>query len=103
ERLQRRRFDLDEAARVEEAPDGGDDPGARDEDLAHLLVGDEVGVALSVVRLDVLQTVPLLRRRVERLAEHGEGADAQGELAAAGAEEPPRRLQEIAQVVEVEK
>ncbi len=69
ERLQHRRLDLDEAARVEEAADGGDDPRALEEHLARVVVGDQVEVALAVARLDVGEAVVLLGQRAQRLAE----------------------------------
>ena len=45
----------------------GDDVAAHLEELAHVLVGDEVAVALAVALLDVGEAVPLLRRRLQRL------------------------------------
>ena len=60
ERLQHRRLDLDEAALVQEPADGGDDAGALDEDLARVVVDDEVEVALAVAGLDVGEAVELL-------------------------------------------
>ena len=55
DRLQHRGLDLDEALVVEEAPDRGDDLGARDEDLAGLLVGHQVQLAVTQARLGVRQ------------------------------------------------
>ena len=69
ERLQHRRLDLDEAALVEEAADGGDDARPLDEHLADLVVGDEVEVAAAVARLDVGEPVELLGQRAQRLGE----------------------------------
>ena len=45
------------------------------EDLAHLGIDDEVHVALAVARLDVLEPVPLLGQRPERLGEERPGLD----------------------------
>ena len=53
ERLQRGRLHLEEALAVEEAAQLGDDARARAEDLAHLRVHREVGIALSVAGLGV--------------------------------------------------
>ena len=103
ERLQRRRLHLDEPSRIEEAPDGGDDLRSGLEDGAHLLIGDQVRVALPVARLDVLQAMPFFGWGVERLAQDREVADTERNLAGAGAEEPSSRLEEIAQIVELEE
>src|SRR5215211_3865798 len=53
DRLQDRRLDLDEPLVVEEAADRGDDLRARDEQLARLLVGHQVELAVAVTGLDV--------------------------------------------------
>ena len=53
ERLQHRGLDLDEAAVVEVAAHRGDDPRARDEQLARLLVGHQVELAAAEAGLDV--------------------------------------------------
>ena len=82
ERLQDGRLDLDEAALVEEAADGGDDAGALDEDLARIVVDDGVEVALAVARLDVGQAVELLGQRAQRLGEELPGGGPQRKLAA---------------------
>ena len=41
-----------------------------DEQLARLLVGDQVELAVAVARLDVLQAVVLVGRRAQRLGQH---------------------------------
>ena len=69
ERLQHRRLDLEEAALVEPAPDGGDHLRAQDEQLARLLVRDQVELAVAVAGLDVLEPVVLLGRRAQRLGQ----------------------------------
>ena len=69
QRLQHRRLHLDEAARVEEAADGGDDLRALEEHLARVVVGGQVEVPLAVARLDVGEPVVLLGQRAQRLAE----------------------------------
>ena len=61
--LEHRRFRFDEAAFVEEAPDGRDDMRALAEDLARAFVRHQVQVALAVARLHVFDAVELLRRR----------------------------------------
>ena len=60
ERLEDRRLDLEEAALVEPAPDGADDLGAEDEELARLRVREQVDLAVAVAGLDVLEAVVLL-------------------------------------------
>ncbi len=80
------RLDLQEAALVQEAADGGDDAAAQAEEVSHLGVGDEVEVALAVADLDVLQAVPLLGRRAEGLGENGVAVGLDRGLAGAGGE-----------------
>ena len=98
ERLQDRRLDLDEAVVVEVAAHGGDDLGARDEQLARLLVGHEVELPAAVARLDVLQAVVLLGRRAQRLREHGEVVDPQRDLAALRAQRGAVDADDVAEV-----
>ena len=68
-RLQDRRLDLEEALRVEIAPDRGDHLRAQAEELPRVLVHEQVEVALAVPRLDI-------REAVERV---GKGAGVPGE------------------------
>ena len=100
DRLEDRRLDLDEAVVVERAPHGGDDPRPRDEQLARLLVGDQVELAPAEARLDVGQPVVLVGRRPQRLGEQRERRHAQRELAAARAD---RHAVDADQVAEVER
>ena len=60
-RLHHRCFHLEEAALLEKGTDLADDGETFAENIARMLVGDEVEVALAVPRLDVLQSVPLFR------------------------------------------
>ena len=71
-RLHHRCFHLEEAALLEKGTDLADDGETFAENIARMLVGDEVEVALAVPRLDVLQSVPLFRQRVQRLAQDDE-------------------------------
>ena len=73
DRLHHRRLDLEEAARREEAAEGLEEQRALPEDVAGLGVGDQVEVALAVAALDVLQAVPLLGQRLQRLGEVADG------------------------------
>ena len=98
ERLQDGRLDLDEAALVEEAADGGDDAGALDEDLARIVVDDGVEVAPAVARLDVGQAVELLGQRAQRLGEELPGGRPQRQLAAPRLEHRALGAHEVADV-----
>src|SRR4051794_18827822 len=99
DRLQHGRLDLDEPGVVEIAAHGGDRLRAHDEQLARLVVGDEVELAPAEARLDVVQAVELVGGRPQALGEDGEVVDAQAQLAAARAE---REAVDADQVAEVE-
>jgi hypothetical protein len=98
DRLEHRRLDLDEAALVEPPAHRGDHLGAHDEQLARLLVGDEVELAVAVAQLDVLEPVALLGRRAQRLREHAEVLEAQRQLAAARAQDRALGTDQVAEV-----
>ena len=100
ERLQHRRLDLEEAALVEEARGPrATSRRAQDEQLARLLVGEQVELAVAVARLDVGEAVVLVGRRAQRLRQQRPAVDAQRQLAAARAE---GRALDADQVAEVE-
>jgi hypothetical protein len=99
ERLQNRRLDLEEAALVEPVPDRPHDLRAQDEQLAGLVVGDQVELAVAVARLDVLEPVVLLRDVAQRLGEQLPAGHEQAELTAARLE---RRAVDADQVADVE-
>ena len=69
ERLQRRRFDLDEVAFGQPLADREDDLVARDEQLARVLVGEQVELAVAVAGAGVAEPVVLVRRRAQRLGQ----------------------------------
>ncbi len=69
-----------------------------DEELAGLLVADEVQLAPAEALLDVLQAVVLVRRRAQRLGQHGDSLDAQRQLAATRAEDDAVDADEVAEV-----
>ena len=98
QRLQHRRLDLDEAARVQEVADRLDDAGALHEHLARRVVDHEVEEALAVARLHVGESVELLGHGAQRLAQELPGGDAQGELASARAHHHALGADEVAQV-----
>ncbi len=94
ERLQHGRLDLQEALAVEIGAHGGDDAGAVGEQLAGLLVCDQVELAAALARLHVDQAGVLVGRRAQRLAEDLEAVHAQRQLAVAlrsGAPSTPSR------------
>ena len=98
DRLHHRCLDLEEAARVEERADPLDEPRAQQEDLADLGVDDQVDVALAIARLDVLEPVPLLGQRAQRLGQERERLHAHRQLAGARAEHSSGDADEIADV-----
>ena len=98
ERLEHRRLDLDEALVVEEAADRGDDLRARDEDVARLLVGHQVELAVAQARLGVREPVVLLGRRSQRLREQRPVVDRDAQLAAAGLEDRAVGAEQVAEV-----
>ncbi len=109
ERLQDGRFHLDEAVVIQELAQRGDDPGALAEDLAHLGVDRQVGVALPVAGFRVRQggvphhlTIHHLvlggGQRRDRLGQHFIISHLEGDLVGARAEELAGCLDVIAQV-----
>ena len=101
--LQDGRLDLEVALVLHEAPDAGDDPRAVDERLLDLGVHDEVDVALAVADLAVGEAVELLGQRAHGLGEHAQRLGRDGELAAVGAHDAARRLDDVAHVDGVEQ
>ncbi len=87
DRLHHGRLHLEEAPGVEERAQRRDQAALHHEGLADLGVHDQVHVAAPVARLHVLEAVPLLGQRAERLGEELELLDRHRELAGAGAEE----------------
>ncbi len=109
QRLQHGRLDLEEAALVQKGPDPAHGPRTEPEDGPDLRMHRQVGVALAVAELGILQTAeghracrPLLglaaRQWPERLGEQHEFCGAHGDLAGAGAEERPGDAQVVVQI-----
>ena len=96
--LQDRRLDLQEAARLHEAPHRRDDARSLHQHGPRVLVGLQVEVAPAVARLHVLQAVELLGRRPQRLGQQPQFRRIDRHLARARAEHRPGRLDEVAQV-----
>src|SRR3954454_19061603 len=84
ERLEHRRLDLVEAVLVEPPADRADDLAPQDEEIARLLVGDQVELPLAVAGLGVLEAVELLGRGAQRLREQGPVVYAETQLAPPG-------------------
>ena len=85
ERLEDRGLDLEEAALVEPARGSrATTLRAQDEELARLLVGEQVELAVAVAGLDVLEAVELLGRRAQRLGEQRPAGRAQASARRAG-------------------
>ena len=101
--LHHRGLDLDVAARIEEPSDLSDHAAPGQEGATNLRVGHEVHVALPIADLDVGEPVPLLGRRQQGLAEEGQLAGFDRELALAGAHHAARDPQEVAEVDEIEQ
>ena len=98
DRLEHGRLDLDKAPLVEPAAHRADDLRPQDEQLARLLVGHQVELAVAVAQLDVGEAVVLLGRWAQRLREHAEVLHAQRQLAAAGAQHAALCADQIAEV-----
>ena len=68
--LEHRALDLEEAALVEDLADRAEHRRPRGEVAARRLVGDQMEVASPLLEIRVLEAVPLLRQRPQRLREH---------------------------------
>ena len=71
---------------------------AGQEQLARLLVGDQVELALAVAHLGVRQAVVLLRRRAQRLGQQRPVVDLHRQLAPAGLEDGAVGADQVAEV-----
>ena len=96
-------LDLHVAVVLHVAAEGGDDGGALAERLAHVLVHNEVDIALAVAGLLVGEAVELLGQRTDGLGEQLELARGNGELAALGAGDHAGGLDDVAQVELLER
>src|SRR4029079_19274526 len=85
-----------------EAADRRQHPAARLEHLARVFVDDQIEVALAVADLHVLQPVPLLRQRDEALGQELQLRRPDRQLVGLGAEEMPRRPDEVTEVEQLE-
>ena len=99
--LQNRRLHLHESPVVQEAPDAADDAGARAERVPYLGVGYEVDVPLSIPHLHVGEPLELVGERQERLGEHLERVNRDGQLALLRPLDRASRADNVAHVHEV--
>ena len=95
---QRRGFDLVKTAAVDEPAHLGDQAAAHDHRIAHVGIDDHIDVALAIALLDVLQPMPLVRQRHQRLTERGKGRDVKRQLAQLRAKHVAAHAEKIATV-----
>ena len=74
---------------------------ARDEDLAHFRIRDQIEIALAIARLDIFQAVPFFRHREQRLGEEIQVFDMNAQFIGPGAEQVAFDADEVAQVEEL--
>jgi len=103
DRLQHRRFHLDEAAGFQLPADGRNDFRARDENVAHFGVGDQIEIALAVARLDVFETVKFFRHREQRLRQELQPFHMQAQFTGTRAEEITFRADDVAEIEQAEQ
>ena len=96
--LQDGRLHLHVAVVLHVTAESADDRRALAEGLAHVVVHDEVHVALAVTGLLVGEAVELLGQRAHCLGEQRQALRGDGELAALGAHDHTRHVDDIAQV-----
>ena len=97
-RLEYGRLDLDEPLAVEVATDRRDDVRAQEEEVARLLVHEQVEVALAVARLRVGQAVERVRERAAIACEHRQLVDGERRLPAPRLRRPARDADDVAEV-----
>ena len=103
DRLQDGRLDLGVSATVQLLTDRAQHGGARRDVPPRRRVGDQVQVAPSLLEIGVLQPVPLLGQRTQRLRQQGERVHLERELPATRAHDVARGADDVAQVDLVEQ
>ena len=98
DRLQYGRFDFEKSAAMQHAAGVVDDPGALDEHVARLGIGEQVHVPPAIAGFDVGEAVEFLGRRSQGLAEQGQAGTPEGELAGLGAAEGSFDADDVAEV-----
>ena len=101
-RLHHGRFHFDEAVALQLAPQRSDDAAARQEDLAHFRIGDQIQVALPVARFHVFQAVPFLGHGEQRLGQILQPFRVHAQLAGARAEQVAFHADDVADIEELE-
>eukprot|EP00968_Pinguiococcus_pyrenoidosus_P026888 scaffold7340_cov266-Pinguiococcus_pyrenoidosus.AAC.54 len=99
--MQRGSLNLEEAALVEVSPDARGDLRATPEGVSRRWVADKIHLPVPVSLLHVLQTVPLVRQRLQALREHLPTGCVDAELALLGALYGSPRAYDVACVHEV--
>jgi len=78
--IHHRSLNLNEVALVEVSADPGDHLGSGDEDIAGLLVADEVEVSLAVSLLEILEAVVVIRKSVQTRSQEDNLSSEDGQL-----------------------
>ena len=102
EAVQHRGLDLLEAALVEVGAQVPDQPAAHPQQAPGVGVDDQVDVALAEPDLGVLEPVPLVRQRPQRLGEKRQLGHVEADLAAPGAKDLAGGADNVSQVEVVE-
>ena len=95
-RLQHRRFDLEELTLVQPTANAAHRQRTASERLPGLGGHDEIQVALAVALLHIRQAMPLVRQRLQRLAEHGPVAHLHRQFPTVGASQDAGHPQPVA-------
>ena len=92
------RLNFDETARIQKMPDGLHDLAALDENLAHLLVHDQVYITLPVAQLHVGKPMPFLRQRQQVFGQECEFLGMNRQFAGTGAKQITAHTDVVSQV-----
>ena len=98
-RLQHRRLDLHVTVAYEELAHCLNDPGARHEHPARILVGDQVEITLAVFLFLIGQAVEFFRQWAQRLGQQAHLLDAHGKLAGFGLEQHADSAENVAEII----
>src|SRR5262249_50376889 len=98
DRLHHRRFHFDVSPRIKKLADRLHYLAALDENLAHVLVHDQVDVALAVAQLHVAQAMPLLWQPQKIFGQEGKLFDMNGQLTRTRAEEISANANVVSQI-----
>ena len=101
--MHHRRFDFEEATRVQPVADFADDLRTRDEHLARLRGHDQVDVALAIALFDVGKPVELVRQRSQRLHQQAQLVGLDRQFAGPGAHQPAFDGHDVADVPALER